>query len=124
MKFKTLYLKLLMAMAFTSSCVDITETDITESTVQLKAPANYYRSGQLNQHFWWEQLDGAEAYEITIVSPSFDSIGTIVISESLTKTDFILQQLEDSCSRTRVDLTKICIFTPMSKTNLLVISIH
>lgn len=55
-------------------CTDILETDISEDEVVIRLPLDSTTSTQSVQTFWWEELDGADAYRLTVVSPSFDNI--------------------------------------------------
>ncbi|MCX6182464.1 MAG: hypothetical protein NT150_11095 [Bacteroidetes bacterium] len=62
--------------------------DLTERTVTLLSPPNNQSDSILNKLFWWEEVTGASKYQFQIVSPSFDSIVTLVLDSTLTKTKF------------------------------------
>ena len=65
-----------------ASCRDFLETDISKKTVQLVSPAAGVSSGQLSQQLRWDAIDGASSYKISIASPGFDSIRTLVVDET------------------------------------------
>ncbi len=74
----------ILGLSLFSACGDFLEDDISKDTVTLKAPADGVAVSQTTLDFWWEKLEGATSYRIQVVSPSFDSIATLVIDEEIT----------------------------------------
>ena len=62
------------------ACTDVLELDLEdEDQVQLLAPANGLKSNSQTQTFWYQLVDyPIDGYQLKIVSPSFDSIETVV----------------------------------------------
>ena len=73
-------LTLVLAMA----CTDILETDISEEEITILLPLDSTTSTQAVQTFWWEALDGATSYQLTIVSPDFANIQKRVLDATIT----------------------------------------
>jgi hypothetical protein len=71
-----------------ASCKDIIEPDISKKAVQLQAPGANYKSASYNINFWWEGVDDALTYHLQVVSPKFDSIGSLVLDTTLKTTKF------------------------------------
>lgn len=86
MKNKT-YLFLLLPLL--TSCSDIFEKNMEKETVQLLVPANGEVSYQLTNTFIWEEVDKVEYYNIEIVSPSFDSLSSIILDSNVTSVYFV-----------------------------------
>jgi hypothetical protein len=76
------------------SSFEIIEDDISSIQFSLLSPPNNSTSKQLGQTFWWEKVQGAEEYNIQIVSPSFNDIEELVIDSIITnnKLNYTLQE--------------------------------
>jgi hypothetical protein len=61
------------------SCDDIFEDDISSKDVALIAPSNGVISKIVEQTFWWEEVEGAKAYNIQVVTPTFASIEGVIL---------------------------------------------
>ncbi len=79
-------LALLLALFYGWGCSDVLVVDISEDSVVVITPLDSAQSSQAVQNFWWEELDGADSYLLTVVSPSFDDIQRRVIEASITGT--------------------------------------
>jgi hypothetical protein len=72
------------------ACDDIFETDLSNKTVKLLAPANKIKTKFGTQTFYWEELKGATSYKLQVVTPSFDSIQQFVADTSVLHNNFML----------------------------------
>ena len=61
----------LMITTIFVACDDFVEPDIDNEVVNLLAPANNLTTIQLTHTFWWDHIDGAEAYNMQIVEGTF-----------------------------------------------------
>src|ERR1700749_4889202 len=62
------------------SCTkDFVDKNITGQTIQLMAPGNGLSTSVQSQTFWWNQLNGADQYELQIVKGTFSSAIQLVI---------------------------------------------
>jgi hypothetical protein len=87
MRFKLL-LTAACALLAAAACNDFLEVDLTGETVRLQAPADGSETSKQTQQFSWQPVEGATSYEVTIVTPSFDSIGTLVALEEVETNSF------------------------------------
>ncbi|MBI4646424.1 MAG: hypothetical protein HY738_07480 [Bacteroidia bacterium] len=69
-------------------CNDIFEKNLEKKTVTLISPYNGMITEQLSILFWWEELDGADSYQLQVVTPSFDSIQRLMLDTNLTTNIF------------------------------------
>ena len=78
MKFNYL-LRLVSTIIIVSSisCNDIFEIDLSQSNVELLAPADSLTTRENTQRFWWNYIDGALWYELQVVRPSFSQISIL-----------------------------------------------
>lgn len=89
-------LKLLPLLLFTlfllaeilPSCKEFIEPSISKRTVQLNAPTDHYQSASYTANFWWEGLEDALYYRLQVVTPAFDSIGSLVLDTLIRDTKF------------------------------------
>lgn len=76
-------------------CDDIFETDISNERIVLVAPADEAQTVQGEVTFLWQALEGADAYQITVVSPDFSKPARVVAdttirADSVTSASFSL----------------------------------
>jgi predicted phage tail protein len=69
---------------------DFVVKDIKDQTVTVNAPANNLVTTSNKVTFWWEQVDGAEKYNIQVVKPDFTSVAQIVSDTSIAGTKYSL----------------------------------
>lgn len=82
MKFKSLpsvFVIIFAGVIVISSCKEFIEPSINKSQVYLEAPANNYQSAKYGVNFWWDEVSGALYYRLQIVTPNFDTIGSLVL---------------------------------------------
>ncbi len=82
-----------MLLVAVSCTKDIIVKDIEGKTLAVNAPTDNLLTTSNQVTFWWEELDGAEKYNLQIVKPSFASVTKIIADTNLfvTKCNFILQ---------------------------------
>jgi hypothetical protein len=80
-------LLILIVLPFTG-CKDIIEEDISEDLVNVIIPQDSSSTTANDVHFKWDELDGADAYRLQIVEPSFTNISSFVLDSLITGTDF------------------------------------
>lgn len=73
-------------------CAKWVNVDISNETVEILSPINHLKDSIQNKTFWWKELNGANRYQVQIVSPNFDSIVTKIhdITDSSTSLDLTL----------------------------------
>ena len=79
---------MVIAFSFLYSCKDFIEADLAKKSITLLAPANNIVSSSSSQTFWWEELKGAENYNLQIVKPNFSSIQQFVLDTTVTNNRF------------------------------------
>jgi len=84
---------LLMAMA---GCEDVLETNITTQKVVLISPPDSLISTLVLQNFWWQEVYGADYYNLQIVSPSFAYVVQLITDTSIACTKFSYSLLPGS----------------------------
>ena len=76
---KRLKIPLLLLITFLSwQCEDVFVVRLDETVVEIKMPVDDLKTPVSTQLFWWVDTYGAEEYHFQIVSPSFDSINSLV----------------------------------------------
>lgn len=85
---KAIHQYFILALLFAISgclngCNDILETDISDRSVELLAPADEANitAGELS--FWWSNVDDATSYQFQIVRPDFNSPQELVMDSSM-----------------------------------------
>jgi hypothetical protein len=79
-----------LIIVFCLSCIDIFETDLTDSKVELLAPADSLKTIEQSQKFWWNYLTGALWYELQVVSPDFSNISGVKLDTVIEINNFQL----------------------------------
>jgi hypothetical protein len=67
---------------------DVFVKDISGKTVNVLAPADGAHTPNNSMIFWWEEMDGAERYNIQIVSPSFAAVQQLHVDTNVTGNKF------------------------------------
>lgn len=71
-------------------CKDVIEEDLEDEVVIMLAPSHGLTTTVSTINFWWEHLEGADAYNIQVVSPSFDSLERMVLDSNITTNQYQL----------------------------------
>lgn len=81
----------LCLLVFICSCEDIILTDIQNAVVELNTPSDSLQTMETLQMFWWKEVEGANSYELTIVSPDMQAPNVLTLDTIITKTKFSFQ---------------------------------
>lgn len=84
---------ILILLTIVISCKKWVSEDISELSTQLLSPSNNHQDSIQNQQFWWEEVEGANEYQIQIVSPAFDSVVTSAVDSIVDGTSLNLTLL-------------------------------
>jgi hypothetical protein len=83
------YLMIVFCLGILIACTkDFIQKDIKNDTINIIAPADNLNTPSNLVTFWWEELEGAEKYDIQIVKPSFDSILQLIVDTTVTVDKF------------------------------------
>ena len=83
------YIIILSCIGLTIACtIDFIQKDIRKSLVNIVSPADNLNTPSNSVTFWWDELDGAETYNLQIVKPSFDSIVQVIIDTTIIPNKF------------------------------------
>lgn len=75
----TYILAILIVLLTFSSCRDIFEKDISNTSISIQSPPDNYISQNYQVVFMWNATKDIQKYRIQIVTPSFDSIQRIIV---------------------------------------------
>jgi hypothetical protein len=67
---------------------DFIVKNIKNELVTIIAPADNTKTPSNSITFWWEELEGAEKYNLQIVKPSFSGIQSLLVDSNITGTKF------------------------------------
>jgi hypothetical protein len=70
-------------------CVDIIDVELSKESVKLVAPADSVKSDNYTQRFVWEELNGADEYQLRIVRPGFHYIEELLEDTVTERTEYI-----------------------------------
>lgn len=70
------------------SCQDFIEVNLGKKAITIIAPANNTVSSNFSQTFWWDDIKGAENYNLQIVKPDFSSVQQLILDTTLTNNQF------------------------------------
>ncbi|MFH0894965.1 MAG: hypothetical protein V2A54_11080 [Bacteroidota bacterium] len=68
---KIISLLILVSISLIYGCDDIFEPDLSDKTVTINTPYDGMTTSQSTITFWWNEVKGADYYNIQIVSPGF-----------------------------------------------------
>ncbi|MBA4241923.1 MAG: hypothetical protein C0448_14450 [Sphingobacteriaceae bacterium] len=90
MKKKIKYIIVILSIGFVISCTkDFIQKDITKDLVNIIAPVDNFNTPNNTITFWWDELEGAEKYNLQIVKPNFDSISQLLVDTMITGDKFV-----------------------------------
>lgn len=74
----------LLVASVLTGCDDIFLKDITDKKVSIVCPADGYTTTSSQKIlFWWDGMEGADEYELQIVTPDFQNIQQLKVQEVL-----------------------------------------
>ncbi|MBL7893848.1 MAG: hypothetical protein JNK50_01050 [Bacteroidia bacterium] len=79
---------LIICLVILSCTKDFIVKDIKNEVVSILAPGNNLVTSSNSITFWWEELEGAENYNIQIVKPSFASVLQLIVDTNITGDKF------------------------------------
>ncbi len=80
---------LLLMLTIIGGCTkDFVVKNIKNATINVVAPADNLSTPSNSVIFWWEEVDGAEKYNLQIVKPNFNSVAQLVVDTNITGTKF------------------------------------
>lgn len=82
------YVIAVLAAFLMAGCKDFIVKNIKNKTVSVVSPADGLSTPNNNIIFWWNELDGAEKYNIQIVKPDFNSVSQLMVDTNITGTKF------------------------------------
>lgn len=78
-----------VATAFLVSCTgDVFVKNIKNKTVSVISPVDGLTTPSNNVLFWWNEVDGAEKYNLQIVKPDFGSVSQLLLDTNVSGTKF------------------------------------
>ena len=85
-----LFLPVLLVVLFAGvySCDDFIEKDLSKKSITILSPANNYTATSYTQLFWWEEVKGAEEYNLQIVKPSFANTQQLIVDTMVHSNQF------------------------------------
>lgn len=80
---------ILLSLGFEASCTkDFVATELKDKTVTLISPPDNYQSNTATVLFWWEEVKGAEKYNLQIVKPDFTTPLQLILDSNVTSNKF------------------------------------
>lgn len=67
---------------------DFIVKDIKNETVSIIAPTDNLKTPNNAVTFWWDELEGAEKYNLQIVKPSFSAVIQLIVDTNITSNKF------------------------------------
>ena len=74
---------------FMACTKDFIQKDIKNDIVNIIAPVDNMNTPNNTITFWWDELEGAEKYNLQIVKPSFDSITQLIVDTNVIINKFV-----------------------------------
>ena len=82
------YLFLLCLLFLGCRCQDTFERDISRETVSIIAPSDGAQTTTGRITFLWEEVDGADRYRLTVVTPSFVGASQVITDTLIAGCEF------------------------------------
>lgn len=102
-------------------CTDIFEEDIANRSIDLLAPADGFETKTFAITFWWDTIQGANNYELQVVSPNFDNANYLLLDTLLSNSSF-LTQLQPGLFQWRVRALNSTYATPYAFRSLRILN--
>jgi hypothetical protein len=85
---KLLFFSTVIFFAFIGCRKDFIVEDISKKSLVINAPANNTATTLNQVTFWWDELDGAEKYNLQIVKPDFSNAVQLMLDTNITVNKF------------------------------------
>jgi hypothetical protein len=82
------YLLSILLIAMIYSCSDFTEENLGNDAVELLGPADGVTTETQTLTFWWNWVDGANAYRLQIANPDFENIVRLALDTLIETNQF------------------------------------
>lgn len=69
-------------------CEEFIEINLEGKQITILAPVNNTVTSNFTQTFWWEEVKGAENYQLQIVKPNFIAIQQLILDTTIVTTKF------------------------------------
>lgn len=80
---KVILYNLTLAVVLVSACEDIIEKDISNEVITIISPKDSLQTESSNVGFYWGEIDGATAYQLQLVTTSFEEIRSFTADTTL-----------------------------------------
>lgn len=90
---RNIILCLLVLATGVTACRDVIEPNISSTHIKLLAPLDSGVTTIMLQTFWWETIDGADFYNLQIVSPSFTNVSQLLLDTNIYRNKCIFSLL-------------------------------
>lgn len=80
---------LVFSLLIFNSCEEFIEVNLDNKSITIFSPANNTVTSNFTQTFWWEEVKGAESYQLQIVKPDFTAIQQLIVDTTVSTTKFI-----------------------------------
>lgn len=88
MRHKKIAFAVIGVFLITYSCKDIFERNLEKDSVTLLSPPDNHQTTVLAHNFKWEEVKGADDYNLQIAVPSFSNLVSFVLDTNITETEF------------------------------------
>ncbi len=105
---------LIFMLVFMSACEEIFAPDISGKSVVLLTPADGMATTRTQLILWWEEIEGADYYNLQMVSPSFDRMEMMHFDTNLTVNQFGVELIDPDDYEWRVKAVNTAGETPYS----------
>ena len=85
---KLVYISIVSLFAFSGCRKDFIVEDISKKSLVINAPANNTTTTLNQVTFWWDELDGAEKYNLQIVKPDFSNAIQLIVDTNIATNKF------------------------------------
>ncbi|WP_461630266.1 hypothetical protein [Labilibaculum euxinus] len=85
---KRYFYVMIILLGLSIACSDFTEEDIEDDSVELLGPADGVSTETQSLTFWWDFVDGADAYRLQIADPDFTDIVRLELDTLITGNKF------------------------------------
>lgn len=83
------FCSIILGLCFMAACTkDFVVKNIKNSVVDVIAPADNLATPGNAIVFWWNELDGAQTYNLQIVKPTFNAVAQLILDTNITGNKF------------------------------------
>ena len=82
------FFNIIIVMTMIGCTKDFVVKNIKNATVTINAPTDNIKTPNNVITFWWDEVDGAEKYNLQIVKPNFNAIQQLIVDTNITTNKF------------------------------------